>query len=512
MSPRLKLGTRRSLLAWTQSSWVASELERLNPGLKVELVGIETRGDQIQNVPLSSIEGKEFFVAELDQALRTGAVDLCVHSLKDLSLERPLEFKLAAIPAREESRDFLFLERGVAQRLVRGEALELRIGTSSPRRIEITVPFLSVLFPSARFKAVEIRGNVNTRLSRILPQTDSAKKLDGVVLAGAGINRLMANADAAREMQPLIDASRPIALPLLECPTAPGQGALAVECRAVDRVTCDAIERLHDPLTARAIARERAVLAEWGGGCHQALGASAMSHPELPSLFSVQGVHPSGERISRLEGVPELSPHALLVSTDPKVGVMTTREDVESELKKALNAVTRAKTLWLSHSAALPKGSALEALVRERTEKGELRVIAAGLISWKKLIARGIFVTACAEGLGVDEFAGPRGLARSSRALGLGTQADWALLTHEDAGGTHHSLGFSIFTPYRVRLSLAPGAERIIGGAKELYWSSFSLFQAFAHLCGKDAQHYCGPGKTASRMREVGVNPKVVIK
>src|SRR4051812_47330826 len=98
----LKLGTRRSLLAWAQSSWVARELEKLHPGkIKVELVGIETRGDKILDIPLSQVDGKEFFVAELDHALRSREVDFTVHSLKDLSLDRPKEFTLGCIPRRE---------------------------------------------------------------------------------------------------------------------------------------------------------------------------------------------------------------------------------------------------------------------------------------------------------------------------------------------------------------------------------------------------------------------------
>src|SRR5499427_5750721 len=104
---KLKLGTRKSLLAWAQSSWVARELERLNPGVKVELVGIETRGDKILDVPLQAVAGKEFFVAEIDDALRSRAVDLTVHSMKDLSLDRPAEFVLGANPKRENPRDVI---------------------------------------------------------------------------------------------------------------------------------------------------------------------------------------------------------------------------------------------------------------------------------------------------------------------------------------------------------------------------------------------------------------------
>ena len=130
----LKLGTRRSLLAWAQSSWVAREIERTNSGVQVELVGIDTRGDKIQDVSLQKVEGKDFFVAELDDALREGRVDLNVHSMKDLSLDRPKGFVMGAVPKRENSRDVILFSESAIDRLRKGQ--KVRVGTSSPRRLE----------------------------------------------------------------------------------------------------------------------------------------------------------------------------------------------------------------------------------------------------------------------------------------------------------------------------------------------------------------------------------------
>src|SRR5712671_5517920 len=113
----LRLGTRRSLLARAQSSAVARRLEQVHHGLKVELVGIDTRGDRITSTPLSQVDGKEFFTAEIDAALRAGDVDLTVHSYKDLSLERPADLHLGAVPARENPRDIVYFAADVPQRL-----------------------------------------------------------------------------------------------------------------------------------------------------------------------------------------------------------------------------------------------------------------------------------------------------------------------------------------------------------------------------------------------------------
>jgi hydroxymethylbilane synthase len=231
----LKLGTRRSLLARAQSAWVARELERLNPGLTVELVGIETQGDRIQDLPLRQVEGKEFFVAELDQAILSGQVDLNVHSMKDLSLERPSGIALAAIPRRENPRDIVLFSEAVLENLNTNQPL--RIGTSSPRRLENLPEFLKNALPQLTgiqplLRWEEIRGNVNTRLSRLHEPPSSPKHLDGVVLALAGLIRLWADVNGREELKKLFKGLRWMVLPLTEFPTAPAQGVLAVECRA----------------------------------------------------------------------------------------------------------------------------------------------------------------------------------------------------------------------------------------------------------------------------------------
>jgi hydroxymethylbilane synthase len=167
----LKLGTRKSLLAWAQSNWVARQIEKNNPGTQVELVGIETRGDRILDVSLQSLSetsgGKEFFVAEIDEALRSRKVDLTVHSMKDLSLDRPAEFILAANPPRENPRDVALFSPGIMEKLRTGA--KIKVGTSSPRRVENIPSFLKRALPfgKADLEFVEIRGNVNTRLSRV---------------------------------------------------------------------------------------------------------------------------------------------------------------------------------------------------------------------------------------------------------------------------------------------------------------------------------------------------------
>ena len=290
----LKLGTRRSALARAQSGAIARQLEQQHPGLKVELVGIETRGDRLLDRPLHAVEGKEFFTAEIDAALLRREIDFTVHSYKDLSLERSARFRLAAVPRRAVANDVALFARDVPERLAAGE--EIVIGSSSPRRACFVPEWLRAALPHvdgrpARVRLVELRGNVDSRLRRLHEPRGSARQLDGVVLAFAGIARLWAE-PAMREMAEELLAGMPrMVLPLSACPAAPAQGALAVECRLDDAETAALLAALDDAATRRAADAERALLAERGGGCHQRLGATQIEMPRLGTLFYSREAH-----------------------------------------------------------------------------------------------------------------------------------------------------------------------------------------------------------------------------
>ncbi|GAB3821023.1 hypothetical protein GCM10028820_28370 [Tessaracoccus terricola] len=240
---RLRLGTRGSDLAVTQSNTVAEALRSV--GHEVEIVIVRTRGDR-ERGSLTALAGLGVFAAELRTALLAGECDFAVHSYKDLPVAGVPGLVIAAVPEREDPRDALCARDGLTlAELPAGS----RIGTGSPRRIAQ----LRALRPDCEF--IDIRGNVGTRLGRVAPGD-----LDAVVLATAGLKRL-GLADAVTEH--------------LDILPAPGQGALAVECRSDDASTLEALAVLDHPATHAAADAERAVLAELGGGCAAPIGARA---------------------------------------------------------------------------------------------------------------------------------------------------------------------------------------------------------------------------------------------
>lgn len=250
MTAPLRLGTRGSALAMAQSGQVADEITRVT-GHPVELVEVTTHGD-VSTAALAQIGGTGVFVGALREALLAGRVDLAVHSLKDLPTADPDGLVLAAVPAREDPRDALVARDG----LTLGELpAGARVGTGSPRR----AAQLRAL--GLGLQVVAIRGNVDTRVRKVRDG-----ELDAVVLARAGLARL----GRVDEITEVID-------PLQMLP-APGQGALAIECRdpadspdGLDLPTL--LSELDDAATRLAVTAERILLATLEAGCSAPVGA-----------------------------------------------------------------------------------------------------------------------------------------------------------------------------------------------------------------------------------------------
>ncbi|WP_036506655.1 hydroxymethylbilane synthase [Nocardioides sp. URHA0020] len=246
----IRVGTRASVLATTQSQLVADRIAE-SLGREVELVEISTEGDRSQaaGTPVASASSTGIFVNALRDALLDGRVDVAVHSLKDLPTYPADGITLAAIPPREDPRDAVVARNG----LTLGELpVGSRVGTGSPRRAaQLHALGLGV-------EVSGVRGNVDTRIAKV-----RSGEYDAVVLARAGLARIGRLDEVTEVLDPL------------QMLPAPGQGALAVECRTDDDLAAQLREVLDDPRTRAAVEAERAVLATLEGGCSAPIGALA---------------------------------------------------------------------------------------------------------------------------------------------------------------------------------------------------------------------------------------------
>lgn len=269
----LRGGTRRSLLARWQTTRIREALRQR--GVPSEEIAIDTEGDRVLDRPLPEIGGKGVFTEALEEALRAGRIDFAVHSLKDLPIEQAADTVVAAVCLRTDPRDVLIARDGHTLRSLPPGAV---VGTSSTRRIaqlRIARPDLTV---------VPLRGNVDTRVRKA-----RAGAYDGIVIAAAGVERL-ALAEAITEYLPIA-----VMLP------APGQGALAVQCRAGDEATRELLAALDDPDARAATEAERAFLAGVGGGCAAPVAALAEVTSGILTLTGLVAAL-DGTRVVRVAG------------------------------------------------------------------------------------------------------------------------------------------------------------------------------------------------------------------
>jgi hydroxymethylbilane synthase len=261
---KLLFATRPSALARWQTQWVIQALKNIHRDLECEEKIITTQGDKILDRPLPEIGGKGLFTQELESELLSGAVHCAVHSLKDLPVENSEGLTLGCIPPRAEVRDALISKDSFALATLPQEAV---VGTSSLRRAA------QLLAVRPDLKIESLRGNVDTRLRKALEG-----QYDAIILAGAGVTRLGLDSHVTEWLT--LDVMLP----------APGQGALAVQCRIDDQTTHNLLAGLEDKASRRTVTAERAFLSGLGGGCAVPVAAYASLKTETLRTITLTGL------------------------------------------------------------------------------------------------------------------------------------------------------------------------------------------------------------------------------
>ena len=246
---QLKIGTRSSALALIQSRWVKAQLEQAHPHLEIQLNIIQTKGDKILDTALSKIGDKGLFTKEIEIQLLAGAIDLAVHSLKDMPTQQPEGLTIAAITKREDPSDALVSKNGISfSDLPQGAKI---LSGSLRRRAQL-------LFRRGDLEVVDVRGNIQTRLRKL-----DKGKAQAIIMAAAGLKRAELESRVTEYFAPT------------DFLPAPGQGALAIEIRRDDSATADLVSFLEDKTSRIVTTAERTQLAHLEGGCQIPIGAYA---------------------------------------------------------------------------------------------------------------------------------------------------------------------------------------------------------------------------------------------
>jgi len=505
---KITIGSRRSALARLQSYAVASRLKQSFPDLEVEFLFKESFGDKDLVSPLSQMPEKGVFTKDLQIDLIAGNCDVVVHSWKDLPIEMPEGTELAATLNRADSRDVLLLKQGDDSQFSKGTKLKLL--SSSPRRAYNLERLLPEILPF-ELKQIEfesIRGNVPTRVRKLLEHPEA----HGLILAKAALDRLLlpcAYPDAEVEsfqeqLRGDFAQLRWMILPLKENPTAPAQGALALEIRS-DRQDMKALlATIDNRVIYDDVQMERKVLKRYGGGCHQKIGASVVrvtSPPQTPFLF-LKGLSEDGKildysgSLDRYSWTDDslnndrFSAQSTDASSDrvwPKASEtprvfdrveLDVRTEFDSFVQQALSQ-GQTPLVFVGRENAL-----LESL-----NVGQCLIWSAGIKSWKALARRGYWVSGSFESFGEGDFSELGALLPKFRALKL---------SHEAAP---LSKDLTVLPTYRLveasKGAVWPDWDKL----DECFWMSASLFTAALESCPelleKVKRHACGVGHSA---------------
>lgn len=514
MNPeKIRIAARHSDLARLQAYRVGDALRAAYPDLHVEYSFRASLGDQNLNDPLWKMPEKGVFTEDFVRDLQDGTADLVVHSWKDLPTEPRPGLSIACTLPRADQRD-LFLMKTSA-----GTPSRLRVLTSSPRRAFNLDSFFreSLPFPVEDVVFENVRGNIPTRMRKLLNG-----EADALIVAKAAVDRLLESreeefAEARASVLECVRACRAMVLPLGLNPTAAAQGALAVEIRADRTDLSEMLAAIHSPATFAAVVKEREILASYGGGCHQKIGVSVLDRP-YGRITYLQGLTDAGERLDQsalttYEPLPRCQGEAHLFPRDGEESPFFTRHPLPRGI---WSKAEQAPYLFVARETAWPEGFRTSGLVWT-----------AGLKTWKKLAAKGVWVFGSSESLGEREVGAVSTLARALTGAASGAtmpgvapnapagaaEIQWMKLTHEQSasatgerGGTPQGLpsADTLITPVAT-YTLEPKTADVpdLRGRTHFYWVSGTAFDRAVELYPEilDAVHASGPGNTHDHLK-----------
>jgi hydroxymethylbilane synthase len=477
----ITLTGRDSKLSRIQIELVKARIEAACPSTTVLVKTSSSLGDRLQHIPLQTVEGSDFFTEDIFQNLYTGEADIAVHSLKDMSATHFFGGNHFAVVDRDNVRDLVIFNHNIIEK-IRGGAVVV-IGTCSPRRELMATRFLKQALPQlgseVQIETKAIRGNVDTRLKKL-----EAGEYDGIILAIAGLNRLLRHPEYAELVRPLLRDKKIMVLPLIECTPAPCQGAIVAEAIPQNKRAVNLLNLINQTEPHQHCVQEKKIALKYGAGCDQKFGVTTIAYANQESVFAA-GVNEQEREFEDWHGLPEFDTTEKIIWRSKST---TVAEQIDID-ETALHTV-----VFIANKKAVIPG-----FVEKLNHK---RIWAAGSKTWLKLAKKGIWVEGCADGLGLESL-----LTTWDSPLINIQKSAVTILTHQRAAiGWQHKKWDALAT-YRVQPSEYNSDE--IQSADILFWSSANPFKLIKHLVKPDAIHICASGETHSQLKQAGLSPIV---
>ena len=464
----MKIISRKSVLAKIQAKLVADKIKSKIDDFKFELITKETSGDIDLKTPLHQMPDAGVFTNDIREELLNSHADIAVHSWKDLPIEMLGGTEIISTIEREDPRDLFFFKTTSLSKE------KITIFTSSPRRKENLSNFLPFALPWKPEKIIfkDIRGNIQTRIRKFYNSDD-----DGLVIAFAAFKRLLDTPKFVDEESDLIEILKKfkwMLLPLSENPSAPAQGALAIEVASSNESAKDTLKKINDESVFETVNTERQILKKYGGGCHQKIGVTVINTTKGQMIY-LKGETEQGDKLSETNFHPKLQYQNEL----KEVSGFFPSEDSPSLYERIPLSENKTKLSSLKYSGIfISRGNALENI--NNVSESNL-IWTSGIETWKKMAKKGKWVNGSSDSLGEKE----------NPPLDIFDKVKWYKLSHKDAEEDQ----LSLISTYELIPKEIPDN---IEDNSHFYWmsaSSFKLvFDKFPSI--EFANHSCGMGKT----------------
>ncbi|MBU3714923.1 MAG: hydroxymethylbilane synthase [Ferruginibacter sp.] len=491
MSKIFKISCRGSWLSMAQANLFIQKARGVDPSLQFEIVVRESAGDKNLSTPLHLLEGKDFFTKAIQEALHEGKADFAVHSMKDVGSPDFFANSIFGVIDRDDPRDVAVFNPDVLERIADGHTI--RMGTSSPRRAAMAMDFLHKALPvvadnAAKLEALSIRGNVERRLEQL-----SSGSYDGVVLAAAGLNRLLRHPDAKEHVSGLLFGKKKMILPLIECTPATGQGAIVAEAVAENKDAVALLRRITDKDITADIQTERKFAADHGHGCSQAFGAVKVNLADGAGFTYLSGLNSDGSHFSEW--------HSDFSAINEDWNIFSTTDYMKDffgySFSEKYPEIKEEAVFVASHKILQVDG--ISDMLQTK------KVWAAGTKTWFALSKTGIWVEGCADGLGLQNIE----TNLSSPLISIQKQ-HLHIITNSHSALNWQKEGYLASGLYVLQPNLSTKIVDKLKVADAVFWTSYQQFLHYGLDVKSNAKHICLPGKTARLLREQGITPIVI--
>ena len=464
------------------------------PDVKVEVIARSSRGDALQDIPLQTVEGSDFFTQDIFDALENNEADIAVHSLKDMSSEHFFGSNRFAVVDRDDVRDVAIFNKNIETKLKAGD--KIVIGTCSPRREEMAIGFLQKALPqwNSNFKIETkvIRGNVDTRLRKL-----DDDEYDGIILATAGLNRLLsapsaaASSDGGSPIKKLLKDKKLMLLPLIECVPAPCQGAIVAEANPLNKKAVEILNGINDDKLLTECIAEKKTAMQYGIGCLQKFGVATISYRNANVVYSA-GKDSNGKTFSKWNGLPGLD-------TEEK-NIFSTTDFMGSffEYSYSNEKINIEESIvYVSNYKAIEK----EELISQLQTK---KLWASGTKTWFELAKKNIWVEGSADAFGLESLITPWKMPLLSIS-----KNDVAVVTNISSAESWKEKNWNVYGTYSAHEKKSTGIGQQIREADIIFWTSYRQFVQYKNVLKENVVHVCSFGETAEQFNAAGIKPVV---